>query len=96
MPVILAYGIMTVQFQYLGQTIYSKLPNAPYWTTEWKKIFIANMVLENLDRVEGSIETKEQLRAEAHFIRAYSYFKLADVYCLPYNQSTKNEMGTTH
>lgn len=83
---------MTVQFATWDKQ-YIPNADAPYWTTEWKKIFIANMVLENLDRVEGSIETKEQLRAEAHFIRAYSYFKLADVYCLPYNQSTKNEMG---
>lgn len=52
---------MTVQFATWDKSIYSKR-RAPYWTTEWKKIFIANMVLENLDRVEGSIETKEQLR----------------------------------
>lgn len=65
----------------------------PYWPAEWKKIFNANMVLLNLEKVEGDKATKESLKAEAHFIRAYSYFILANTYCLPYNATNKNEMG---
>lgn len=71
------------------------LPNydRPYWPAEWAKIFTANMIIGNLSRVSGSEAKKKQLEAEAHFIRAYSYFKLANIYCLPYTDQNKNEPG---
>lgn len=65
----------------------------PYWPAEWTKIFTANMVLGNLSRVSGTEAQKKALEAEAHFIRAYSYFKLANIYCLPYTPQNKNELG---
>lgn len=64
-----------------------------YWSSEYKKIFTANMVLENLDKVSGPEAEKIELKAEAHFIRAYSYWNLANTYCLPYTESNKGEMG---
>ncbi len=60
---------------------------------EYGKIFRANMVLGELDNVEGSKEDKARLKAEAHFIRAYSHWMLANVYCLPYTEANKNELG---
>lgn len=65
----------------------------PYWPAEWTKIFTANMVLGNLSRVSGSDAQKKSLEAEAHFIRAYSYFQLANIYCLPYTEQNKKEPG---
>jgi hypothetical protein len=62
------------------------------WEGEWKKIFTANLVLEALDLVEGNVEDKANLKAEAHFIRAYSYFLLANTYCLALN-GNESEMG---
>lgn len=64
-----------------------------YWPTEWSKIFTANLVLQNLVSVSGSDQEKAQIRAECHFIRAYSYFRLATVYCLPYTDANKSELG---
>lgn len=64
-----------------------------YWPGEWKKIFTANLILINLDKVEGTETEKALLKAEAHFIRAYSYFKLANTYCLPYTDANKSELG---
>lgn len=64
-----------------------------FWPAEWKKIFSANLVLSYLDRVEGSEAEKQNLKAEAHFIRAYSYFNLASTYCLPYTDANKGELG---
>ncbi len=63
------------------------------WSSEYGKIFQANLVLSYIDKVEGSAELKQQLSCEAHLIRAYSYFLLAQTYCLSYNESTKGEMG---
>lgn len=66
------------------------------WAEAWGKIFKANMVLGNLDKVEGTDARKAELKAEAYFIRAYDMYLLANIYCLPYtNFNTKNkaEMG---
>ncbi|WP_321515770.1 RagB/SusD family nutrient uptake outer membrane protein [Marinifilum fragile] len=65
----------------------------PYFPSEWKKIFNANLILENLGKVSGSEEEKASLKAEAHFIRAYSYFQMVNTYCLPYSQENMSELG---
>lgn len=64
-----------------------------FWSGEFKKIFYANMALEYAEKVSGSKEDKSKLIAEAHFIRAYSYFQLANTYCLPYTEANKNSQG---
>lgn len=64
-----------------------------FWSGEYRKIFNANMVLENLDKVSGPDDAKEILKADAHFVRAYSYWVLANTYCLPYTEANKNELG---
>lgn len=63
------------------------------WNGEYQKIFNANLVLDQVDKVSGSKEDKDNLKADAHFIRAYSYWVLANTYCLPYTEASKNEMG---
>ncbi|MDO5977832.1 RagB/SusD family nutrient uptake outer membrane protein [Flavivirga spongiicola] len=65
----------------------------PYWPEEWRKVFTANLVLLQLPNVSGDENQKKQLEAEAHFIRAYSYFQLANVYCLPFSDANKGELG---
>ncbi|WP_163407107.1 RagB/SusD family nutrient uptake outer membrane protein [Flavobacterium ajazii] len=83
------------------QDLYSAVwgtENQPYitsafWSGEWKKVFYANMILETLPSVSGTADEKAQLEAEAHFIRAYSYFQLANVYCLPFSSENMDEMG---
>jgi len=66
-----------------------------FFSSEYSKIFRANMVLSNLSKVSGSDEKKAQLEKEAHFIRAYSTWLLAQTYCLPYTEANKNELGLT-
>ena len=64
-----------------------------FWRNEWNKIFHANMVLSYVDKVSGTAEQKATLKADAHLIRAYSLFQLANTYCLPYTEANKNELG---
>ena len=64
-----------------------------YDTGEFTKIFRANMVLESLDNVDGTEEDKARLKAEAHFLRAYTYWGLANTYCLPYVAENVDELG---
>lgn len=66
-----------------------------YWSSEYNKIFTANLVLYNLPKVSGSDELKKKLKGEAHLMRAYSLWNLAQTYCLPYNEANKNELGLT-
>lgn len=78
---------------YLPQTDQSDFAGRNFWSNEYSKIFVANLVLANLDEVSGSAEEKAMLNADAHFIRAYSYWQLANTYCLPYTDANKNEPG---
>lgn len=64
-----------------------------FWSGEYKKIFTANMVLDYLPKVSGTDAEKAILKADAHLIRAYSYWNLANTYCLPYSDATKSEQG---
>jgi len=64
-----------------------------YYPHEWRKIFQANLILESLGNVSGAENDKDNLRAEAHFIRAYSYFQMVNTYCLPYSEENKGELG---
>lgn len=64
-----------------------------FWSNEYRKIFYANMVLNNLDKVEGTDAEKVVLKADAHFIRAYSNWVLVNTYALPYTEANKNEPG---
>ena len=54
----------------------------PYWTI-WPECYrlirSANSALENLDRLENE-DLREQLKAEAHFLRAYLYHDLLRYY----------------
>ncbi|HEY8388795.1 MAG TPA: RagB/SusD family nutrient uptake outer membrane protein [Parasegetibacter sp.] len=63
------------------------------WTAEWRKILVANTILDNLDNVTGSAEEKALVKADAHFRRAYSHWVLANYYCQPYSEANLNSMG---
>ncbi len=87
------YRLENLQFA-LWDTEY--LPAASsdnFWTNEYEKIFIANMVLEYIPQVSGDEATKARLKAEAHLVRAYSLWELANTYCLPYTEANKGELG---
>lgn len=61
---------------------------------EWRDVFYANAVLNNLDKVTGGTAAdKARLKADAHMVRAYAYWQLANTYCLPYTEANKGEMG---
>lgn len=64
-----------------------------FWSGEYKKIFTANLALNNVDNVTGTDAEKAIIKADAHFIRAYSYWVLANTYCLPYTEANKGEPG---
>lgn len=63
------------------------------WSGEYKKIFTANLILANVDEVTGDEVRKQRVKADAHFIRAYAYWVLANYYCAPYSAANLNSLG---
>jgi hypothetical protein len=87
------FTIATIEFSLWDINFLPDDGRESFWSGEYNKIFDANMVLENVDKVSGSQEDKDNLKADAHFVRAYSYWELANTYCLPYTDANKNEPG---
>lgn len=63
------------------------------WNGEYKKIFTANLILANIDNVTGDDNVRKRVKADAYFIRAYSYWVLANYYCAPYSAGNLEGMG---
>ncbi len=63
------------------------------WNNEYKKIFTANVVLANVDKVTGGQDQKNRIKADAYFGRAYSYWSLVNYYCLPYADANMKSVG---
>jgi tetratricopeptide (TPR) repeat protein len=67
-------------------------------SVEWSSIYTgpiynANLVLSYVDRVqqnEGDIESYNEIKGAALFIRAYHFHQLAQLFCKPYKSETAN------
>lgn len=63
------------------------------WSTLYKQVYNANMVLEQSSELEDSPE-KDNLRGKALFTKGQAYFLLLQEFCLPYSAgSAANELG---
>jgi len=66
------------------------------WRAEYQKLYYANLVLDNIDKVSGGTkEFKDNLRADAYSLRAVCYFQLALAYTLYYTGDNGDELGIT-
>ncbi len=72
-------------------TMGGPINNDKTWQTYYKCILVSNMVLDNIEKMEGLDTDKSTLKAEAHLIRAYSYFMLVNLYANPYDKSTASK-----
>lgn len=88
-----AYGVVAAQFGTWDTEFLPFDTRENFWSGEYRKIFTANMVLNTLPNVTGTESQKENLKLESYFIRAYSFWTLAQTYCLPYNETNKDEVG---
>lgn len=61
------------------------------WTSYYHKILMCNIMLDKLSEMNGTEEEKQDLEGEAHFMRAFSYFMLANLYGRPYVEATATE-----
>lgn len=88
-----AYDVVAAQFGAWDTEFLPFDTRETFWSGEYRKIFTANMVLATLPKVTGTDAQKERLAQEAHFVRAYSYWTLAQTYCLPMSDANKDELG---
>ncbi|SMG21218.1 SusD family protein [Sphingobacterium psychroaquaticum] len=57
------------------------------YTHYYRKVYDANLALEQLEKATGSQGQKDALRAEALILRAYNYFSLVNLFSLHYNEA---------
>ena len=68
---------------------FSEIENDVQWDIYYNHIYVANVILDGLERVENAANDRvEELRAEARLHRAYAYFNLVNLYALHYNPSS--------
>lgn len=88
------YNLLYMYYYSLETDIIAGLASDGLWSGEFSKIFKANLVLFYLDKVTGDPAKKADLKADAHFNRAYSNWVLANYYCQPYKPGlNENELG---
>lgn len=75
---------------YDGQTAYD-------WTTGYRTVEYANIVLDGLKKIVITSANRLQyqnIQGEALFFRAFAFYTLAQVYCKPYDSSaSKTDLG---
>lgn len=58
--------------------------DAKEWGEFYHRILVANVILDYIPDMEGKDDEKADLMGEAYFLRAWSYFMLANLYGEPY------------
>ncbi|TCV10437.1 SusD-like starch-binding protein associating with outer membrane [Sphingobacterium alimentarium] len=67
----------------------------PFWTSPYRAIFISNIIMETVEKVEGGEESiKKNYYAQARFWRALYHYSLATLFCKPYSkESAETDLG---
>ena len=66
------------------------------WEWFYKSILVCNLIIKKITdkEMEGDENEKNNLLAEAHFLRAWNYFNLVNLYGEPYREATaKSDLG---
>ncbi|WP_125041602.1 RagB/SusD family nutrient uptake outer membrane protein [Bacteroides faecalis] len=61
------------------------------WTSYYHKILMVNIMIDNLPAMNGTDIERYDLAGESYFIRAFSYFMLANLYGQPYEVATADK-----
>lgn len=79
----LMWGYYTWQaYPEIGINNEMKADNA--WESYYHRILVSNVILDQIGKMEGTSGEKDDLTGECYFVRAYSYFMLANLYGKPY------------
>ena len=88
------YNIQDIQAATWETEASSKNYKDYFWMYRYQNIFRSNMAINILDESNLiSEKDKKRLYAQAYFKRAYNYFLVTNLYCLPYKESNLSELG---
>lgn len=62
------------------------------WSLGYKDILYANTVLDGLDKLKIASDEANDIRGSALFFRAFKYFHLAQVFCMPWKREGNDEV----
>lgn len=63
------------------------------WQYEYSKIFTANTMISEASSCSGTDAEKKEALCNGYFMRAWSMFRLATTYCLPYSEANRSALG---
>ena len=64
------------------------------WNDSYRQILTSNVVFETLTKITQTSSNQSQwdiVKGAAHFFRGFAYFDLAQIFCLPYDESTTDK-----
>lgn len=77
---------------YIWQSFAVRASASPQWQTPYKIVYLSNLVLEAIQKANGVPESlRNDIRGQALFFRAYSFWQVAQLYTKPYNAISANQ-----
>jgi hypothetical protein len=67
--------------------------SATEWNYHYRAIATTNLVLEGLVKQNSDDPLVRQVKGQAHFLRALSYYTLAQLFCKPYSSTAGTDLG---
>lgn len=90
-----AFGDTKIRNCYVWNAdIYEGLTDIDDWNVPYKQIFSCNNIFKVLSNINITDENRNQwkgIKGSAHFLRAYAYFNLTQIFCLAYDSTTAKE-----
>lgn len=64
--------------------------SASDWNMSYEKVFYSNVVLETIEKLHGEVTTEDYnlLKGSALFYRAWTFYQLAQIFCLPFDENS--------
>lgn len=87
------YNGLTVQEEKNGHTWQAQTDALVDWSAQYKIVFRANTILDNLKVIQntGQEQKWNYIKGSALFLRAHSFYLLAQLFAKQYNQATSSE-----
>ncbi|MEO6868858.1 MAG: RagB/SusD family nutrient uptake outer membrane protein [Ginsengibacter sp.] len=76
-----------------AKDIYEGITPIGDWNYMYRIVFYANNVLEGLEKLDRTNDpaTYDHIKGGALFLRAYAFYQLSQLFCLPYNPGTSSK-----
>lgn len=70
-------------------------PEISAWSSNYEKVFYANAVLDGLTKIDAGNkqEAYDNVKGSALFLRAFTFYNLAQVFAKPYSESASTDPG---